>query len=242
VSVVNNLNGNNTNLESAFGADEDLQQLQQQQHVEEEPEAFCFPLLEEGLRFCEDALLEVAVQFGLCTPPGAGTTLKDCLTSHLEKLPLTNPKNAEAMAATLRRYMTVRTVRRGEALWQPDDVAKELYLVERGVIRVDQFKRIIEEERQRENTSQFLNYNVPVRSFELGPGCVIGSTDFYLARPHGTRAVCASISCRILRLSRSAMARMAQEAPAALNVLQLAIMRANSSDLSTAADAAVKVQ
>jgi hypothetical protein len=35
---------------------------------------------------------------------------------------------------------------------------------------------------------------------------------------------------------------MAQEAPAALNVLQLAIMRANSSDLSTAADAATKVQ
>jgi hypothetical protein len=31
---------------------------------------------------------------------------------------------------------------------------------------------------------------------------------------------------------------MVQEAPAALIVLQLAIMRANSSDLSTAADAA----
>lgn len=252
-----NENENHINPELSLGGAQ-----QQQEEEEEEPEAFCFPLLEEGLRFCEDALLEVAVQFGLCTPPGAGTTLKDCLTSHLEKLPLTSPKNAEAMASTLRRYMTVRTVRRGEVLWQPDDPAQELYLVERGVIRVDQFFKSKMEEWEElsgegrptnllnnsltispsHNNNNNNNRNVPVRSFELGPGCVIGSTDFYLARAHVTRAVCASVACRILRLSRSAMARMALEAPAALNVLQLAIMRANSSDLSSAADAAAKVQ
>lgn len=197
------------------------------------PEAFCFPTLQEGLRFCEDALLEVAVQFGLCVPPGAGTTLKDLLVSHLEKLPLTAPSNAEAMAATLRRYMGHRTVRRGEVLWRPDDPADELFLVERGVIRVDQLVRGEEGEGGARS--------VRIRSFELGPGCVAGSTDFYLARPHGTRAVCASVACRVLRLSRAAMARMAAEAPAALNVLQMAVMRANSSDLSTAADAAARV-
>jgi MFS superfamily sulfate permease-like transporter/CRP-like cAMP-binding protein len=251
--ITHSTNGNDVSdvsPELSFGGAVQQPPPQQQQQEEEEPEAFCFPLLEEGLRFCEDALLEVAVQFGLCTPPGAGTTLKDCLISHLEKLPLTSPKNAEAMAATLRRYMTVRTVRRGEVLWQPDDPAEELYLVERGVIRVDQFRRRgegEEQEREREesnnaNSIYHSSVNVPVRSFELGPGCVIGSTDFYLARPHGTRAVCASVACRVLRLSRSAMSRMAHEAPAALNVLQLAIMRANSSDLSTAADAAAKVQ
>lgn len=225
-----------------------------------EPEAFCFPNLEEGLRFCEDALLEVAVQFGLCTPPGAGTTLKECLISHLEKLPLTAPKNAEAMTATLRRYMGHRTVRRGEVLWQPDDPAEELYVVEKGVIRVDQFKLVGNEDGRghlhgvirssgRPNGglangggAHANKYSVKVRSFELGPGCVAGSTDFYLARPHGTRAVCASGACRMLWLSRAAMAKMAIEAPAALNVLQMAIMRANSSDLSAAADAAARVQ
>ena len=119
-----------------------------------DPEAFCFPNLEEGLRFCEDALLEVAVQFGLCTPPGAGTTLKECLISHLEKLPLTAPKNAEAMAATLRRYMGHRTARRGEALWQPDDPADELYVVEKGIIRVDQFK-LVENDGRREHHGVF---------------------------------------------------------------------------------------
>jgi len=239
---------NHANHEVSLGGP--TQNIHQQQE-EEDPEAFCFPLLEEGLRFCEDALLEVAVQFALCTPVGAGTTLKDCLTSHLEKVPLISAKNAEAMASILKRYMTVRIVRRGEVLWQPGDPAEELYLVERGVIRVDQFvKRNMEEleelsgdRRQTNNDNNSIkDPNVPVRSFVLGPGCVIGSTDFYLARPHGTRAACASVACRILRLSRSAMARMAQEAPAALNVLQLAIMRANSSDLSSAADAAAKVQ
>ena len=216
-------------------------------------QVFSFPTLEEGLRFCEDALLEVAVQFGLCTPPGAGTTLKDCLLSHLEKLPLTSPNNAEAMAATLRRYMSHRTVRRGEVLWQVDDPAHELFLVERGVIRVDQFMRVKTTashidgvERLHEGATRVVHTDnmesIRVRSFELGPGCVAGSTDFYLARPHSTMAVCASVASRVLRLSRSAMARMAAEAPAALNVLQMAIMRANSSDLSAAADAAARVQ
>lgn len=41
------------------------------------------------------------------------------------------------------------------------------------------------------------------RSYELGPGCVLGSTDFYLARPHGTRAVCRSPVARVLRISRT---------------------------------------
>ena len=226
-----------------------LTQQEYQSGAEEEPEAFSFPTLQEGLRFCEDALLEVGVQFGLCTPPGAGTTLKELLASHLEKLPLTSPNNAEAMASTLRRYMKHKTVRRGEVLWQPDDPANELFLVERGVIRVDQLVPIdTEEEEEVERgggggggDGSVQRYALPsvkkIRSFELGPGCVAGSTDFYLARPHGTRAVCASVACRILRLSRTAMARMAVEAPAALNVLQMAIMRANSSDLSTAADA-----
>jgi hypothetical protein len=44
---------------------------------------------------------------------------------------------------------------------------------------------------------------VLARSFELGPGCVAGSTAFYLARPHATRALCRSPSARVLRVTRS---------------------------------------
>ncbi len=58
------------------------------------------------------------------------------------------------------------------------------------------------------------------RSFELGPGCIAGSTDFYLARPHATRAFCISGSCVVLGLSREAATQVAEHAPKALNVLQ----------------------
>lgn len=54
---------------------------------------------------------------------------------------------------------------------------------------------------------------VLARSYELGPGCVVGSTDFYLARPHGSRAVCRSPVARVLRFSRASMERMAAEVP-----------------------------
>jgi len=242
---------------------------------------FLFKSREEGLRFCEDALLEVAVRFGLCTPPGARTSLEDLLASHLERMPLTAPTNAPAMAATLRRYLIQRTIRRGEMLWNVGDPADELFLLERGVIQVDQFAQIREEEEEEDEGGQgrdeekgvstresvagpksdgTLWQTSPetaaslldewdamarrrtqhdrVRSFELGPGCVAGSTDFYLARPHRTRAVCASVACRVLRVSRHAMKKMASEAPAALNVLQMAVMRLNTSDLAAAADVA----
>lgn len=54
---------------------------------------------------------------------------------------------------------------------------------------------------------------VLARSYELGPGCVVGTTDFYLARPHGTRAVCRSSVARVLRFSRAALERLGAEAP-----------------------------
>ena len=73
------------------------------------------------------------------------------------------------------------------------------------------------------------------RSFEMGPGCVVGCTDFYLTRPHRTEAAAASAQCRVLCVTRAAVARLALEAPHALNVLQLCLMRANTFDLITAA-------
>jgi CRP-like cAMP-binding protein len=75
-----------------------------------------------------------------------------------------------------------------------------------------------------------------VRSFELGPGCVLGATDFYLGRAHRTIAACASPEARVLELSREALRRMAAEAPEALNLLQAVVMRLNASDLAAAAE------
>lgn len=44
-----------------------------------------FGSLEQGLRYCEDQLLEVAVRYGLCQPPSAQLRLEDMLGSHLAK-------------------------------------------------------------------------------------------------------------------------------------------------------------
>lgn len=203
----------------------------------EEPEALCFTSLEEGLRFCEDALLEVAVRHKLCTAPGAVITLQDLLTAHMEKMPLIiDTTQCQPVARELLRFMKLSTVSRGDALWRWGDIAQDLFIIQRGVIRVDQLSQKTTNGRE-ERTDSHAN-RLKVRSFELGPGCVAGSADFYLNRPHRTQAVCASRSCQYLLLSRNSLKRMSREAPLALNVLQMVVMRANVYDLSAAADVA----
>lgn len=236
-----------------------------------EPEVFhsfvySFESIEDGLRFCEDALLEVAVRFGLCTAPSAGVTLDDLVSMHLQKLPLAPIKLASQIAKELKKYVHERTVRRGESLWKVGDQAEEIILVQRGVIRVDQFGHANQSWQESESTTSDpllhpdrssdlyqwiyderatnradgvqgpIHQKKLIRSFELGPGCIGGSTDFYLARLHSTHAVCASVACRVLRISKRSMQRMASESPMCLAVLQLIAMRLNSSDLFTAAN------
>ncbi|KAL4426414.1 hypothetical protein ABPG77_004708 [Micractinium sp. CCAP 211/92] len=239
------------------------------QESEEGLQATCleFTTLEEGLRYCEDQLLEVAVRYGLCPAPSALLSLEAMLASHLQKLPLGGLDPAGA-AAALRRYMSVVSLSAGQLLWKLEDAANELFIIEKGTIRVDEFihEAASSAERQEDNPAADTagpqqadarqarrtaalksasaaslpdrvgaGRRVLARSYECGPGCVVGSTDFYLARPHGTRAVCRSAVARVLRVSRSAMERMAAEVPQALNVLQLAVMRANTLDLFQAA-------
>lgn len=202
----------------------------------EEPEALCFASLEEGLRFCEDALLEVAVRHNLCTAPGAVITLQDLVLAHIEKMPLIIGSQAQCQVVVkeLSRFMILSTMSRGNVLWRWGDAAQDLFIIQRGIIRVDQLSKKTTD--RDENGSSVHRFKV--RSFELGPGCVAGSADFYLNRPHRTQAVCASRSCQYLCLSRDALKRMSQEAPLALNVLQMVVMRANIYDLSAAADVA----
>ncbi|KAI8107618.1 hypothetical protein M9435_002646 [Picochlorum sp. BPE23] len=215
---------------------------------------YSFPTLEEGVRFCEDALLEVAVRYGVCRPPSAAVTLEEILKYHLEKLPLIKASTASSLSRDMKQYIASQTVRRGEMLWRVGDAAEEMIIVERGIIRVDQFRDPRDVIWGKTDTDATLpsdayfatweeNRGVtlphgekPIRSFELGPGCVGGSTDFHLARPHSTHAVCASIACRVLRISKKSMQRMAKESPHALVALQMIIMRLNSSDLFAAAD------
>ncbi|KAL4859503.1 putative vacuolar membrane protein [Chlorella vulgaris] len=208
------------------------------------PSCLEFASLEEGLRYCEDQLLEVAVRYGLCQPPSALLPLEDMLQSHLQKLPLGGDQELAAVVTTLRRYMSEVSLSAGQLLWRVDDPASAMFIIEKGAIRVDEFISVTgpaPATTTSRGAASLLDRSgsgrrVLSRSFELGPGCVVGSTDFYLSRPHGTRAVCRSAVARVLRLTRSAMESMAADAPQALNVLQVAVMRANTLDLSKAAE------
>ena len=72
------------------------------------------------------------------------------------------------------------------------------------------------------------------RLFEFGPGTLVGAIDFYLNQPHTSTAVCLSPACRLLALPRGALRTMAAEAPQALHVWQMVVLRAKYIDLTAA--------
>ena len=237
-----------------------------------------FDSLEEGLRYCEDVYLQIAVRFGLCTPQARGVTLSELLRSHLESMPLKADEDpglsADLAAAELQRFMgKARKLHKGQKLWDIGDLAKEMYIIQRGVLRIDELrplggnssstgKRIdssAEPWQSGTDSQESLNpascqirehdhsssLDVPafkiegwkmVRSYELGSGCLAGTTDFFLGGVHATRCRCVSDSAWVMHLDHQGLQNAAMEAPTALNALQLAIMRSNSSDLIAAAE------
>ena len=62
----------------------------------------------------------------------------------------------------------------------------------------------------------------------------MGAIDFYLNQPHTSTAVCLSPACRLLALPRGALRTMAAEAPQALHVWQMVVLRAKYIDLTAA--------
>jgi hypothetical protein len=64
------------------------------------------------------------------------------------------------------------------------------------------------------------------RSFEFGPGSIIGDEDFFLQRPRRFSAVCGVLSsCHLRRLERSAFDALKKKAPESLIVLQSMLLR-----------------
>ena len=188
---------------------------------------------------------------GCSSPPGPASQQhqnqsEPVITSQAASRPLQltlgPAADASEAARVLLRFLTRREARLREVLWQLDDPADTLFIIEQGAVRVDAYQLQatgLEDSAPgapAPGAGGSPGGRVRVRSFELGPGCVSGATDFVLGRPHGTRALCCSPSCQLLCLSRDALARLAAEAPAALSVLQLVILRANTIDLVFAAE------
>ena len=184
------------------------------------PYLYSFQTLDVGIRFCEDCLLN---KFANCPTASGATPLRDILETHLRKLPVLKSSSADSLAKQIAPYVSYKNFSRGDIIWTRGKAAEEFIFVEQGVVSVTEYGL--------KNTE-----NTPIRSFELGPGSVCGSTDFFLARDHSTNAMCASTTCRIFSVSRSAIQQMAQQVPLALVALQVVIMRLNSNDLFAAAD------
>ncbi|KFM27903.1 Uncharacterized protein C24H6.11c [Auxenochlorella protothecoides] len=191
-----------------------------------------------ALRYAEDQYVSTAVRYGLCRPPLARLTLADLVRAHLDKLPVVAPGAADDVAATLVQYLDSRVLQYGEVLWRLDAPAQQMFIVEKGSLRVDQhrFGAAAAADRAEDPDAGVVSAEAAGRSFELGPGCVAGSTDFFLARPHGSQAVCSSPVARVLALTRQGLTRLAAEVPQVLAVLQVIIMRANTLDLTVAAE------
>ncbi|KAL6781953.1 hypothetical protein ACKKBF_B10080 [Auxenochlorella protothecoides x Auxenochlorella symbiontica] len=200
--------------------------------------ALVFDGLQAALRYAEDQYVSTAVRYGLCRPPLARLTLADLVRAHLDKLPVVAPGAADDVAATLVQYLDSRVLQYGEVLWRLDAPAQQMFIVEKGSLRVDQhrFGAAAAADRAEDPDAGVVSAEAAGRSFELGPGCVAGSTDFFLARPHGSQAVCSSPVARVLALTRQGLTRLAAEVPQVLAVLQVIIMRANTLDLTVAAE------
>jgi hypothetical protein len=78
----------------------------------------------------------VAVRHGLCQPPSALLPLGEMLRSHLEKLPVGGGLDPGGAAAAMQRYMSEVTLSAGQLLWRVDDLADEMYIIEKGAVRV----------------------------------------------------------------------------------------------------------
>ncbi|GAB4817875.1 hypothetical protein N2152v2_004921 [Parachlorella kessleri] len=229
----------------AQGAAEAPQWLSSDSEVEQAGEWRCleFTTLEEGLRYCEDHFVEVAVDCGLCPAPTARVTLEALLRSHLPKVPFHPSADPAQMAHSLLQYLGRRSLAPGEYLWRRGNEANDCYIIEKGSVRLITYQdespkaglRLVSREARRSR----MPHSHVVSTHEYGPGCVVGALDLYLQRPRASTALATSQGgAKLLRLSSAKLAALAGEAPAALNLVQAVLMRAICRDLAVAMEAA----
>lgn len=194
------------------------------------------PWLEAAVRFAEDMLLYYS---GMFQRPAS--SMEDVLRVHLQNAPLQSIVGTHEpttgsdeitmhtirhLADHIRAYASINKYSFGDVIWLLGESAEEFIIVEEGIVSVTEFAMV----------DGSHHHSKPVRTFELGPGCLGGSTDFFLGRSHSTQAYCSSTTCRVLVVSKSGIQKMATEAPhQVLTSLLLVVMRQNLRDLSIAA-------
>ncbi|CAD7702019.1 unnamed protein product [Ostreobium quekettii] len=206
------------------------------EQVEEPPTVRSFDSMEEGLSFCEEHFLEIAVAHGLLAPPASSMQLAEILKSSLS-LPkgyIPDDMDFKSAANALRSFLTVKEMKVGERLFSIGGKATELCIVEKGKIAVEiDLMRIGHPCLPDMNVPDKLSVPSKLRVLGVGPGGVVGEMDFLLRRPRSCYAFCVEDS-RLLCLSHEAVEKMAILAPRMLNLIQAVLLRSTSMSLSHA--------
>eukprot|EP01024_Parvocaulis_polyphysoides_P040132 TRINITY_DN36467_c1_g2_i1.p1 TRINITY_DN36467_c1_g2~~TRINITY_DN36467_c1_g2_i1.p1 ORF type:complete len:243 (+),score=21.01 TRINITY_DN36467_c1_g2_i1:1-729(+) len=196
-----------------------------------------FSTMDEGLMYCEDKMLEVAVRHNLCAPVNNQMSLQDILSNHLlpQDLCTWSLQDAEEK---LQSFVEVIHLESGENLFSVGGPSDEVYLLCKG--------RIVCEVNYLEMTewSRFIGKVLPRKKLErsihkhirYGPGGVLGDMDFVIQRPRSFNAKCET-PCILYSISREQQDLMRQYSPYLLNILQTIILRSASLSASHALEA-----
>jgi hypothetical protein len=133
----------------------------------------------DALRFCSDQFLQVAVTHHLCSPPTLEITLEQIFSLHLTERPFPSI-TAHQAAAMLEPYVEKLVLQRGQVLWKLHDPAQHMYIIENGVVRVDQYSTHdpIEDENDDGGGNNGGNNGVARRESSISDGGGGGATMF----------------------------------------------------------------
>eukprot|EP01023_Acetabularia_acetabulum_P049289 TRINITY_DN5257_c0_g2_i2.p1 TRINITY_DN5257_c0_g2~~TRINITY_DN5257_c0_g2_i2.p1 ORF type:complete len:544 (+),score=84.96 TRINITY_DN5257_c0_g2_i2:163-1794(+) len=196
-----------------------------------------FSTMDEGLMYCEDQMLHVAVRHGLCTPHFFEMSLLDILANHILPSDVCMQSLSEVQEQ-LKSFVEVLHLEEGENLFSVGEPSDEVYLLSKG--------RIVCEVNYLEMTewSRFIGKVLPRTKVErsihkhirYGPGGVLGDMDFVIHRPRSFNAKCET-ACKVYSISREQQDLMRQNSPQLLNILQTIILRSASLSASHALEA-----
>jgi len=173
-----------------------------------------FESLDDGLRYCEGRVLQVAMDAGLCHPPVSEMSLTQALESHLgapAAADLPPGLDLAAAAEQILPFLGVHELSEGEVLFQRGEPGDRLYIIQSGEVMCEALRP--------EPGPQH------PRFLEFGPGSLLGDTDFFLQQPRSFKAWCSTAPCRLWTLTGGALAAVLESSPGLAVVIQAVALR-----------------
>eukprot|EP01025_Chloroclados_australasicus_P038986 TRINITY_DN4023_c0_g1_i5.p1 TRINITY_DN4023_c0_g1~~TRINITY_DN4023_c0_g1_i5.p1 ORF type:complete len:784 (+),score=96.96 TRINITY_DN4023_c0_g1_i5:30-2354(+) len=206
---------------------------------ENDDEGLCiaFDTMEDGLMYCEDQMMQVAVRYGLIQAEDKEMDLLNIIKNQMHPDDL-DGIDLQSIASQLNQVVGQIQLQSGDNLFSVGDISDHIYLLRKG--------RIVCEVNYLEMTtwSRFIGSVLPHQNQErtihktirYGPGGVLGDLDFVIQRPRSFNAKC-EIACKLYSISKEQQIAMRRSQPELLNILQSIILRSASLSASHALEA-----